>query len=95
MTGKHHKQSWWRLDALRRRLSARHHQTTPPLGHLAELVEGGDGRAHLTTVEAYEEGLQEGTGIYAVLCGRHIPVASMAAPPGYRCFLCHELGGRA
>jgi len=95
MTGKHHKKSWWSLGALWWRLSGREHQTTPPLGHLAEMVEGSDGQAHLITVEAYAQGLQDGTGIYAVLCGRHIPVASMAAPPGYRCFLCHELGGRA
>jgi hypothetical protein len=95
MTGKHHTPWWWRLGALWRRRGGRHHQESPPPGYLSEMVDGSDGWAHLVTVEAYAQGLREGTGFFTVLCGRRIPVASMAAPPDYRCVPCHELGGRA
>jgi hypothetical protein len=95
MTGKHHTQSWWRLGALWRRRGGHHHQEGLFLGHLSGIVDGRDGWEHLATEQAYAQGLQEGTGIYAVLCGSRIPVASMAAPPEHRCFPCHELGGRA
>lgn len=95
MTEKHGNQLWWRLGALWWRLGGRHHQESPPPRYLSEMVDGSDGWAHLITVEAYEQGLQDGTGFYAVLCGLQIPVASMAAPPEHRCFSCHELGGHA
>ena len=94
MTGKHHKPPWWHPRALWERLTGQRRQVSPPPGHLSEIVNGYDGWAHLVTEEAYEQGLQEGTGHYAVLCGLRIPAASMAAPPDHLCQPCHELGGR-
>jgi hypothetical protein len=94
MRGKHHKPPWWDLGALWERLGGRGHQVSPPPGHLSELVNGSDGWAHLLTEQAYEQGLQEQTGHYTVLCGLRIPAASMAAPPDHLCVPCHELGGR-
>jgi hypothetical protein len=46
------------------------------------MVNGSDGWAHLVTESAYEQGLREHTGHYAVLCGLRIPAASMARPTG-------------
>jgi hypothetical protein len=94
MAGKHHKPPRWRLSALWERLRGHHHQISPPLGYLSEIVNGSDGWAHLVTEAAYERGLRERTGYYTVLCGLRIPAASMAASPEHLCLPCHELGGR-
>lgn len=56
---------------------------------LAEMVDGA-GVAHWVSREAFEQGLDEGTGFYVVLCGRRIAVASMAAPPERACWPCQE-----
>jgi hypothetical protein len=91
--GKHHKPPWWRLSALWRRLCGRDHQVVPPRKHLNPIVDGHTGRVHLITDAAFEQGLQEHTGRYSVLCGLQINVASMVTPPGRSCESCQALGG--
>lgn len=95
MSGQHRKPPWWRLGALWRRLRGQHRQVKPPPPYLIPIVDGTNGWEHLATEAAFEQGLQEHTGRYMVLCGRQINVASMVTPPAWPCQPCHELGGRA
>lgn len=62
-----------------------------PWEPLTEIVCGPTGQSHLITEAAYTRGLQEGHGIYEVLCGRRIEVASMVTPPGPQCDRCDVL----